>query len=106
MQADGGVSVGRGMVLLSDVTTLARCTHRTLIGFLTVFRANLCYGRFEDGRKLIGAMCNCAREAVLIVYTYKEQVRARLLVGLRSRLCKCRGTCLRSVPMLVLCSLA
>ena len=42
----------------------------SITGFLLVFRTNLAYDRYYEGRKLVGNMLNASREVISSAYAF------------------------------------
>jgi hypothetical protein len=83
--------VGSEDFIIKDVK--GHATLGTALAFLNVFRSNLSYGRYWDGRGQLGTLVKSGRELMRLVVTYskvpedpdEEAVRVPLLLLLLSR---------------------
>jgi putative membrane protein len=81
--------VGADDYIIKDVK--GHATLGTALAFLNVFRSNLSYGRYWDGRGQLGVLVKSGRELMRLVVTYskipedeKEEAVSFLHLGRRS----------------------
>ena len=85
--------VGAEDYVIKDVK--GHATLGTALAFLNVFRSNLSYGRYWDGRGQLGTLVKSGRELMRLVVTYSkipEDEQEEAVRSLRQNCCKALHT--------------